>query len=270
MGDGDDDGSRRRIHRQMTPFLPDLLADKRVFVTGASSGLGRAAAIGLSRLGARVAICGRDEARLSETMEQLEGNAHLVVAEAIVDTDQTAELVKNVAKTFGPLDGIFHAAGISLTMPVRMTKHAAVEQTFGPSVYGAFGIARAAGQKNVMADRSSIVLMSSISAERGHNGMMIYSAAKSAVHGLVRSAAVELASKGVRMNALIAGSVYTEMYAREVERMGPDWIAGVGAKHPLGFGDTDDITNAVAYLISDAGKWITGSLWTVDGGYTAQ
>jgi len=254
----------------MTPFIADLLADRRVFVTGASSGLGRAAAIGLSRLGARVAICGRDEGRLAETLAQLDGEGHLSVPAAITDTDGTAELVKDVAKRFGTLHGVFHAAGISLTMPVRMTKQSAVEDTFGPSVYGAFGIARAAGQKNVMAERSSIVLMSSISAERGHNGMMIYSAAKSAVHGLVRSAAVELAPKGVRVNALIAGSVYTEMYAREVERMGPDWIAGVGAKHPLGFGETDDITNAVAYLVSDAGKWITGTTWTLDGGYTAQ
>lgn len=254
----------------MTPFVPDLLAERRIFVTGASSGLGRAAAIGLSQLGARVAICGRDEARLAATLEQLAGDGHLAVPATITDTDATAELVKDVSKRFGALDGIFHAAGISLTMPVRMTKQRAVEDTFGPSVYGSFGIARAAGQKNVMAERSSIVLMSSISAERGHNGMMIYSAAKSAVHGLVRSAAVELAPRGVRINALIAGAVYTEMYAREVERMGPDWIAGVGAKHPLGFGDTHDITNAVAYLVSDAGKWITGTTWTVDGGYTAQ
>lgn len=254
----------------MTPFLPDLLSQRRVFVTGASSGLGRAAAIGLSRLGARVAICGRDEGRLAETLAQLEGDGHLSVPAPITDTDQTADLVKDVAKRFGALDGIFHAAGISLTMPVRMTKQQAVTDTFGPSVYGAFGIARAAGGKGVMAERSSVVLMSSISAERGHNGMMIYSAAKSAVHGLVRSAAVELAPKGVRVNALIAGAVYTEMYAREVERMGPDWIAGVGAKHPLGFGETDDITNAVAYLVSDAGRWITGTTWTVDGGYTAQ
>lgn len=254
----------------MSLFAPDLLAGKRMFVTGASSGLGRATAIGLSRLGATVAICGRDEGRLAETATRLDGDRHLLVPATIADTDGTAELVRDVAKRFGLLDGVFHAAGISLTMPVRLTKQKSVDDTFGPSVFGAFGIARAAGQKNVMAERSSIVLMSSISAERGHNGMMIYSAAKSAVHGLVRSAAVELAGKGVRVNALIAGAVYTEMYAREVERMGPDWIASVGAKHPLGFGETDDITNAVVFLMSDAGKWITGTTMTVDGGYTAQ
>ena len=254
----------------MTVFRPDCLAERRVFVTGASSGLGRATAIGLSKLGAHVAICGRDEGRLAETMAQLGGQGHLSIPATIADTDATADLVKDVAKRFGPLHGVFHAAGISLTMPVRMTRQSQVDDTFGPSVFGAFGIARAAGQKNVMAERSSVVLMSSISAERGHNGMMIYSAAKSAVHGLVRSAAVELAPKGVRVNAIIAGAVYTEMYAREVDRMGPDWIAGVGAKHPLGFGETDDITNAVAYLMSDAGKWITGTTMTIDGGYTAQ
>lgn len=251
-------------------YRDGLLADKRVFVTGASSGLGRATAIALSKLGAKLAICGRDEGRLAETAAQLTGDDHISIVAAIVDTDATAELVKDVAKRFGPLDGVYHAAGISLTMPVRLTKQRSVDDTFGPSVYGAMGIARAAGQKNVMAERSSIVLMSSISAERGHHGMMIYSAAKSAVHGLVRAAAVELAAKGVRVNALIAGAVHTEMYAREVERMGPDWIAGVGAKHPLGFGDTDDIANAVVFLLSDAGKWVTGTTMTVDGGYTAQ
>lgn len=254
----------------MTIFASDALLGKRVLVTGASSGLGRAAAIGLSRLGAVVAINGRDEGRLADTLARMQGDGHFPVPAAVTDTDATADLVKDVARRMGPLHGVFHAAGISLTMPVRMTKQAAVEDTFGPSVFGAFGIARVAGQKNVMADRSSIVLMSSISAERGHNGMMIYSAAKSAVHGLVRSAAVELAPKGVRVNAIVAGAVYTEMYAREVERMGPEWIQSVGAKHPLGFGDTDDITNAVTYLLSDAGKWITGTTWTVDGGYTAQ
>lgn len=254
----------------MSVFTTDCLAGRRIFVTGASSGLGRAAAIGLSRLGAQVAICGRDEERLSETMAQLADGNHLSVAASITDTDATADLIKDVAKRWGSLHGIFHAAGISLTMPLRMTKQAQVDDTFGPSVFGAFGIARAAGQKNVMAENSAIVLMSSISAERGHNGMMIYSAAKSAVHGLVRSAAIELAPKNVRVNALIAGAVYTEMYAREVDRMGPDWIAGIGAKHPLGFGQTDDITHAVTYLMSDAGRWITGTTMTIDGGYTAQ
>ncbi len=254
----------------MTPFRPDLLAGRRVFVTGASSGLGRAAAVGLSQLGATLALCGRDEGRLAETRELLAGDGHMLALAELTDTDQVAALVKNVAGNLGPLNGVFHAAGISLTMPLRMTKHRAVENTFAPSVYGAFGIARAAGQRGVMAEQSAIVLMSSISAERGHNGMMIYSAAKSALHGLVRSAAVELAPKGVRVNAVVAGSVHTEMYEREVDRMGPNWIASVAARHPLGFGRTDDITNAVAYLLSDAGRWITGTMWTVDGGYTAQ
>jgi len=254
----------------MTVFVPDLFVGRKILVTGASSGLGRAAAIGLSRLGATVAITGRDEGRLGDTRDQLSGDGHLIVAATLDDTDAVAATVRDVASSIGVLDGVFHAAGISLTMPVRMTKSRHVADTFGPSVYGAFGIVRAAGQKGVMAERSSIVLMSSISAERGHHGMMIYSAAKSALHGLVRSAAVELAPRGVRVNAIVAGAVYTEMYAREVERMGPDWIAGVAARHPFGFGDTDDITQAVAYLMSDAGKWITGSAWTIDGGYTAQ
>jgi NAD(P)-dependent dehydrogenase (short-subunit alcohol dehydrogenase family) len=224
----------------------------------------------LASVGARVVICGRDVQRLEETRAMLPGDGHATVASALATVEDGAELMRSTAKEHGPLDGVFHAAGVSLTLPVRLTKQAHVDDVFGPSVHAAFGIARGAGQKGVMQERSALVFMSSISAERGHNGMMVYSGAKAAVHGLVRSAAVELAAKGVRVNAIIAGAVYTEMYAREVERMGPDWIAGVGAKHPLGFGETDDISNTVLFLLSDAGKWITGTTMTVDGGYTAQ
>ena len=254
----------------MSPFRSDLLNGRRVFLTGASSGLGRAAAIGLSGLGATLALNGRDEARLAETLDQLSGTGHVLLPGELSDTDGAAALMKEASGRLGPLHGAFHAAGISLTVPVRLTKRQVVEDTFGPSIYGALGIARAAGQRGLMADASSLIFMSSISAVRGHNGMMVYSAAKSALSGLVRSAAVELAPRGVRVNSIVAGSVYTEMYAREVERMGPEWIAAVAERHPLGFGATDDITNAVAYLLGDAGRWITGTSWTIDGGYTAQ
>jgi NAD(P)-dependent dehydrogenase (short-subunit alcohol dehydrogenase family) len=251
-------------------FKDDCLAGRNILVTGASSGLGRAAAIGMAQVGARVILSGRDPARLEETRSRLPGEGHETRAAAFSDVDSAAELVRLVSKDVGGLHGIYHAAGISLTLPIKLTKQSHIDEVFGPSVFAAFGIIRAAGQKNVMAERSSLVFMSSVSADRGHGGMMVYGGAKAAVHGMVRSAAVELAPKGIRANAIISGAVYTEMYARHAETMGPEWIPSVGARHPLGLGQTDDMTAAVIFLMSDGGRWITGSLMTVDGGYTAQ
>jgi NAD(P)-dependent dehydrogenase (short-subunit alcohol dehydrogenase family) len=251
-------------------FKQDCLAARNIFVTGATSGLGRAAAIALSQHGAKVTISGRDPERLAATATQLEGAGHGQLVADFTDADHAAELVKQVVKESGPLDGIFHAAGISMTLPLRLMKQKQLDDVFRSSVWGSFGIARAAGQKNMLNDGASIVLMSSISALRGHNGMSAYSGAKAAVDGLVRSAAMELAPRRIRINSILCGAVYTEMYAREVERMGPEWIESIGAKHPLGFGSTDDVSAAIIYLMSQAGRWITGTSIALDGGYLAQ
>ncbi len=250
-------------------FADNCLADRRILVTGASSGLGRAAAIALSGCGAQIIVTGRDEGRLEETRAQLSGSGHSAVTMDVRTADEMTDLVKSVVKEGGLLDGVFHAAGISMTLPVRLIKQQQIDDVFRSSVFGAFGITRAAAQKNVMNDGGSIIFMSSVSALKGHNGMTVYSSAKAAVDGLVRSAAMELAPRAIRVNSILCGAVYTEMYAREVDRMGPEWIASIGAKHPLGFGRTDDVSNAVIYLLSDASRWITGSALPIDGGYMA-
>jgi NAD(P)-dependent dehydrogenase (short-subunit alcohol dehydrogenase family) len=251
-------------------FTKDCLAGRRLLITGASSGLGRAAAVATASCGATLVISGRDASRLEETRASLPGTGHTSLATDFRTADETTEFIKGIVKQGGLLDGIFHAAGISMTLPVRLIKQQQIDEVFRSSVYGAFGISRAAAQKNVMRDSGSIIFMSSISALKGHNGMTVYSSAKAAVDGLVRSAAMELAPRNIRVNSILCGAVYTEMYAREVDRMGPEWIASIGAKHPLGFGQTDDISNAVIFLLSDASRWITGSAMAVDGGYMAQ
>lgn len=251
-------------------FQPDLLAGRRVFVTGASSGLGRTAAVACATHGAELILSGRDADRLEETRAALPGSGHRCAVAEFTDADAAADLVKRVAGEAGPLDGIFHAAGVSQARAVRLVKQQHIDDVFRTAVDGSFGILRAAGSKGIMRDGGSVVLMSSISSQRGYDGMSVYSAAKAAVDAMVRSAALEFAGRAIRVNSIVAGAVYTEMYAREVERMGPDWIAGIGAKHPLGFGQPDDIAATVLFLLSNAARWITGTAMVVDGGYTAR
>lgn len=250
-------------------FIEDCLAGRTVLVTGASSGLGRAAAIAMSRCGARMILNGRDVDRLEQTKSKLQGTGHQTAAAELLDVDGTAELVKSLATTFGPLDGIYHAAGVTSTVPIRFMKQRQLEDIYRPSVYATYGIGRAAAQKGVMNSGGSIVLMSSISAVKGSLCMTAYSGAKSAVDGMLRSLSVELAPKNVRVNSIICGSVYTEMYEREAALIGESSIELTRSKHLLGFGEPNDIANAVIFLVSEGSRWITGTSITIDGGVTA-
>lgn len=251
-------------------FSADALAGKRILVTGASSGLGRASAQLLASLGAQLVLSGRNEERLEAARASLAGDGHLARAGAMADADGTAEMVGAIAKEVGPLDGIFHSAGTSLVLPAKLTKDSHIDDLFAAGVRGALGIARAAGRKGVIADRGSLVFMSSVSSWRGRPGMVAYSAAKAAVDGMVRALASEVAGRRIRVNSIISGAVATEMHNNFVEAMNETIVSNYRDLHMLGFGEPDDIANAVAFLLSDASAWITGASIPVDGGYTAK
>lgn len=264
-------GSRAAVERTYPPravFRDDCLDGRRVFVTGASSGIGRAVAVALSRRGARLVLNGRDEARLAETQGLLAGGGHALAPGALTDADATTAIVKDAAKG-GPFDGIFHAAGFFQVLPAKITKQAQLDGTFNASVFGAYGIARAASAKAVLANGGSIVFMSSIAGEHGSAGLTAYAGAKAAVLGLTRALAMELAPRLVRVNAIMASTIETEMHERTMENAQMDYVAMNLARHPLGFGKPQAIDDAATFLLSDASSWITGATVAVDGGYSA-
>lgn len=251
-------------------FAADALSGKRILVTGASSGIGRETAIALAAHGATLVIMGRDEARLAATASALSGQGHEVRAGDLTDADATADLVSEIAKAGGALHGVFHSAGSSLVLPAKLTKNRHLDEVFGAGFRGAFGIARAAGKKNVIADGGSVVFMSSVSSLRGRQGMVAYSAAKAAVDGMVRALATELASRRIRANSIVSGAVETQMHNDFVESVDETLVANYRNLHLLGFGSPGDIANAALFLLSDASRWITGTTMAVDGGYTAK
>ncbi len=121
-----------------------------------------------------------------------------------------------------------------------------------------------------MRDGGSVVFMSSVVALRGRRGMVAYSSAKAATSGAVRGLAIELADRGIRVNAIAAGAIETGIHDDVVARLGEEMVASYKALHPLGFGHLDDIANAALFLLSDAARWITGIDLSVDGGYAAK
>ena len=251
-------------------FAENCLEGRLILVTGASSGLGRETALLLGRLGARLALVGRDEGRLEEVAGQLGGGGHRVLPADLSDDKAADDLVTALVRDEGPLHGIFHSAGVSIVAPMRMTKRPQLEAMFGAAVFGGLGLARAASRKGTMCEGGSIVFMSSVSALRGRKGMVGYSAAKAATSGLVRALAVELADRGIRVNAIAAGAVETQMHEDFANSVSAEMMDNYRALHPLGFGRPSDVAHAAAFLLSDASRWITGIDLSVDGGYSAK
>lgn len=251
-------------------FDANSLSGQRHLVTGASSGIGLATARLLSACGAAVTVAGRDEARLAAALDTLSGSGHLASAHDFRDADETAAWAKSLSDAGGPFHGIFHAAGVELIRPVRMTKQAQIDELMRSACYAAFGLARAASQKGGLVDGGALLFMSSVAGSSGQTGMTAYSAAKAAVDGMVRSLACELAPRRIRVNSLAAGAVRTPMHERLMHGATEQALSQYEASHPLGFGEPEDVAQAAVFLLGPGARWITGTTMAVDGGYLSR
>jgi NAD(P)-dependent dehydrogenase (short-subunit alcohol dehydrogenase family) len=249
---------------------PMDLTGRCILVTGASSGLGREISVFLSQLGCRVILVARNQGRLEETGGMLEGGGHGIAPFDLSNSDEIAPWMKKLVNTYGLLDGVVHSAGVQLTRPIRDWNVKECERLMNINLYPCFSLAKGFRQKGVHKDKGSIVFLSSVAGLVGETGLAIYTASKSAIIGVVRSLAVELVRDGIRVNAIAPGFVHTEMVDGLLDSMPPEYLATLAAKHPLGLGKPRDVAHAVAFLLADTGRWITGTTLTVDGGYTAQ
>lgn len=250
------------------PFLS--LEGSSLLVTGASSGLGRAIAVAAAAEGARVALLARDEARLEETKELLEGTGHVVLRQDVRDLQGLGESVRDAARALGGLRGVVHAAGIQRTAPLRNLNFEDTRDLLDINVTSAFVVANAFRHRQVRLPGASLVFISSVLGLVGQSGVSAYSASKGALLSLTRSLSLELVRDGIRVNSICPGVVETEMTQRFSETLGRESFERVAAAHPLGLGKPEDIANAALFLLSPVSRWITGTALTVDGGYTAQ
>jgi NAD(P)-dependent dehydrogenase (short-subunit alcohol dehydrogenase family) len=249
---------------------PFDLTRRRVLVTGASSGIGRAAAILLSQLGANLVLTARRTEALEQTRAALAGDGHVVEPFDMSAVDHLPEWMKTLTAAHGVLSGAVHAAGIRKTMPLRAQSLEALQQTFRVNVESAMMLAKGFRQKGCCTRPSSLVFITSVAAFAGGPAMAAYAASKAALGGMTRSLAIELAGEGIRVNCVAPGMVESDM-SDEIRRVvGDASFAAIVAQHPLGLGDPRDVAGAVAYLLSDAARWTTGQTLVVDGGFSAQ
>jgi len=247
-----------------------LMDGKTILVTGASSGIGRETAILLSRLKARVVLVGRNPERLEETKERMTGVNHLVEPFDLTAGDLIPGWLKQIASGTGPLSGLVHGAGVHQAIPLRVLTAGKVEEVMRANVTSAIMLVKAFRQKGCCSRPASIVLFSSAAGLAGQPSVSVYAASKAAIIGFTRSAAMELAPEGLRVNCIAAGYVSTPMTEGLRDKLTPEQFEAIEKSHPLGIGTPLDVAHAAAFLLAQTGRWITGTTLVADGGFTAQ
>ena len=244
----------------MEPMID--LTNKKIVVTGASSGIGRAVCILLSQLGAKVMLTGRKEEELSNTLEQMAGEGHCCFPYDLSDLDNIGSLIGDIVDSDGKkLDGLVHCAGISVRAPIRNLDYAKMDAVMKINFYAFVELVKQYAHKN--SNGGSIVGISSYAAINGAKGQTMYAASKAALDAAVISMSKELYKKQIRINSVRPGFVNTAMYENSKKQLGNDKL---GEDQLLGVGEPEDVANLIAFLLSDASRFITGSNYLINGG----
>ena len=250
-------------------FNPMDLSGRTILVTGASSGLGKGIAEMLARLGARVVLVARNPDRLRAVQDLLTGQGHEVEPFDLSSVETIPSWLKEVGQKYGPLDGLVHSAGVLPTKPLRMQSATDWENALRLNVSAGAALAKGFRQRNVRAETASLVYLSSVMGITGQPGQILYSATKGALISMVRSMALELAPEKMRINCVAPAVVMAGMSEHLQQSVSAEQFANITAMHPLGLGKAEDVAHAVAFLLADTARWITGTTMVVDGGYTA-
>ena len=245
-------------------YNPFSLENKTILVTGASSGIGRAIAIECSKMGASVIITGRNEERLKETHSRMEGNQPDYIIADLSNSDD----VQNLCKSITSLNGLVNCAGLTKVLPFPFAERKDFEEVMEVNFFAPTELSRLLVKSKKLQKGASIVFISSVSgvycsAVAGS----IYSSSKGAINGLAKAMALDLASKGIRVNCVNPGMIDTNIFSEgkiTQEQLNEDM-----KRYPLKrYGKPEEVAYAVIYLLSDAAEWITGSNLLIDGGYT--
>jgi NAD(P)-dependent dehydrogenase (short-subunit alcohol dehydrogenase family) len=237
---------------------------KVAIVTGATSGIGMATAQRFAEQGGRVAAVGRKK----DVLAKIETQKIKTYAADLLDERETAGLVQNVMKDLGGIDVLVNAAGIIANGTVENTTLADYDLMMNINVRSVFQLTQLA-LPSIIERKGNIVNVSSVTGLRAFPGVFAYCISKAAVDQLTRCAALELAPKGVRVNAVNPGVVRTNLHRNA--GMNEDAYAAFAERskttHPLGrIGEAEEIADLILFLASSKAGWITGGTYSIDGG----
>lgn len=244
-------------------YNPFSLSGKVILVTGASSGIGREIAIQTAKSGANLILTGRNTERLNETLSMLGSDGHLAIAADL----STEAGISQLVGALPALDGVVHSAGIIKRVPLKLISEKNLNELMQINFMAPALLTRALYKQKLLREEASVVFISSIASSFASLGNIMYMASKGAINSFMKGIAFEFASSGIRANAIQPGMIKTHLSAAIAD----EEIQKDIQRYPLGrYGKPEEVAYAVIYLLSDATKWMTGSILTLDGGLTLQ
>ena len=243
-----------------------MLKDKIVFVTGASRGIGKAIALEMAKNGADVAICYSSD---GEAAEAVCTEIHALGRDAqayrcdVSDYQQCSDTVKAAIAHFGRLDVLVNNAGITKDNLLLMMKEEEFDRVIATNLKGAFNMMKHVGAHFLKRKQGTIINIASVSGMMGNAGQANYAAAKAGLIGLTKTAARELAARGITCNAIAPGFITTDMTQQLTDTQRENIIATIPLKR---MGQPEDIANLAVFLASPLAAYITGEVIKVDGG----
>ena len=244
--------------------------NKTIVIAGATGGMGSAVAHMLCQYGAKLVMLDLNEERLAELCQQLDGEGHSYYTCDFNHIDKIEHIIDKVVKEQGPVDGFVHCAGTGEVRPLKMSKYTDMVDVMNVNFFSFVEIVRCLTKRKAFNPGMSIVGVSSIGAFYGAPTKVAYTSSKAAMNAAVKCMAVELGSKGIRVNAVAPGATNTSMrrqyesYAQDTDSYKINAI-----RQFLGVCEPEDIANSIAFLLSDKARMITGTCLTVDGGKMA-
>lgn len=242
------------------------LSQRKILVTGASSGIGQATAILLAELGCSVVLCGRNEERLEETRNSMKNMCkHQCIVFDVRDFDVYEKVFVQAVSDGHKLDGMVHSAGVGIPVPLRVMNYDSIRNIMDVN-YTSFMCLMSMYAKRKYSKGGSVVAISSTNAHYPQNCMSIYAGSKHALEASVKSLAVELVKQGVRINCVIPGGIETPMG----DNIEAETLRMIFGKQLLGAGKPEDVANLIVFLLSDRAAFITGRSIYADGGLLGQ
>jgi NAD(P)-dependent dehydrogenase (short-subunit alcohol dehydrogenase family) len=236
-------------------------------VTGATSGIGLGTCHLIDSLGGSVIMVGRKASVLSNTQNKLINKSYTEQFD-FGQSNQIEEWFESVIHKTGPMSGIIHCAGIQIVESIRTLDVTTVENMFNINVTSGIMLAKCFRKRSNHMENASLVYLSSVMGMVGSELRSAYCASKGAIIAMTKALAIELARDHIRVNCVSPGFVKTNMFDDTKKIIGEEAMSKIEKLHPLGFGEPNDVANAIVFLISS--KWMTGTNLTIDGGYTAQ
>jgi NAD(P)-dependent dehydrogenase (short-subunit alcohol dehydrogenase family) len=239
------------------------LSGKKILVTGASSGIGRAIAIESSKQGATIIGTARNNNKLLETKEMLIDGDHLFFNADLSDEADLDKLVEQLPL----LDGILLNAGMVKTVPVKYIKKSILDYMFNVNIQSSILLIQKLLKSKKINSGGSICFISSVATQKATPGNAMYIATKGAVNSFAKALALELAPKQIRVNAIMPGFIETNIL--EETGISEEQLEAHKKNYPIGrFGKPEDVAHLSIYLMSNESSWMTGSLIVIDGGFS--